>query len=160
MSQTKIKCLKLKCLKLLKNVSNKKMSQTKKNVSNYQKMSQTILLLYFEAMYEEPSLSSETMIISMPHVCCLFLTLTLLLFHFILAIGNEFAPFHFLMNMFPSQKRVFYPHKILFEIHRFFGFFCFRILIFTDFIQSPIIFFWQRDLANPRPATDFPSLAP
>jgi hypothetical protein len=28
-------------------------------------MSQTILLLYFEAMYEEPSLSSETMIISM-----------------------------------------------------------------------------------------------
>jgi hypothetical protein len=60
----------------------------------------------------------------------------------------------------PSQKHVFYPHKILFEIHRVFGFFCFRILIFTDFIQSPIIFFWQRDLANPRPATDFPSQVP
>jgi hypothetical protein len=41
-----------------------------------------------------------------------------------------------------------------------FGFFCFRILIFTDFIQSPIIFFWQRDLANPRLATDFPSPVP
>jgi hypothetical protein len=53
MSQTK------KCLKL------RKMSQTKKNVSNYWKMFQTILLLYFEAMYEESSLSSETMIISM-----------------------------------------------------------------------------------------------
>jgi hypothetical protein len=58
------------------------------------------------------------------------------------------------------RSAFFYPHKILFEIHRVFGFFCFRILIFTDFIQSPIIFFWQRDLANPRPATDFPSPAP
>jgi hypothetical protein len=25
-----------------------------------------------------------------------------------------------------------------------------------DFIQSPTIYFWQRDLGNPRPATDFP----
>jgi hypothetical protein len=58
------------------------------------------------------------------------------------------------------RSTFFYPHKILFEIHRVFGFFCFRILIFTDFIQSPIIFFWQRDLANPRPATDFPSPVP
>jgi hypothetical protein len=41
-----------------------------------------------------------------------------------------------------------------------FCFFCFRMLIFTDLIQSPIIYFWQRDLANPRPATDFPSPAP
>jgi hypothetical protein len=58
------------------------------------------------------------------------------------------------------RSAFFYPHKILFEIHRVFGFFCFRILIFTDFIQSPIIVFWQRDLANPRPATDFPSPVP
>jgi hypothetical protein len=36
---------------------------------------------------------------------------------------------------------IFYPHKILFEIHRVFGFFCFRISFFTDFIQIPIIFF-------------------
>jgi hypothetical protein len=40
-----------------------------------------------------------------------------------------------------SQKGIFYPHKILFEIHRVFSFFCFRMLIFMDFIQSPIIFF-------------------
>jgi hypothetical protein len=58
------------------------------------------------------------------------------------------------------RSAFFYPHKILFEIHRVFGFFCFRILIFTDFIQSPIIFFWQRDLTNPRLATDFPSPGP
>jgi hypothetical protein len=38
-------------------------------------MSQTILLLIFEAMYEEPSLSSETMIISMPHVAYFLLLL-------------------------------------------------------------------------------------
>jgi hypothetical protein len=49
----------------------------------------------------------------------------------------------------------FYLKSIEFSV-----FFCFRILIFTDFIQSPIIFFWQHDLANPRPATDFPSPAP
>jgi hypothetical protein len=39
------------------------------------------------------------------------------------------------------RSAIFYPHKILFEIHRVFGFFCFRMLIFTDLIQSPIIFF-------------------
>jgi hypothetical protein len=65
---------------------------------------------------------------------------------------NPYDPHH--------RSAFFYPHKILFEIHRVFGFFCFRILIFTDFIQSPIIFFWQRDLANPRLATDFRSPAP
>jgi hypothetical protein len=69
------------------------------------------------------------------------------------AFGLETAVAH-------HRNTFFYPHKILFEIHRVFGFFCFRILIFTDFIQSPIIIFWQHDLANPRPATDFPSLAP
>ena len=49
-----------------------------------------------------------------------------------------------------SQKCNFYPHKILIEIHRVFCFFCFRMLILTDLIQSPIIFFWQRDLGNPQ----------
>jgi hypothetical protein len=45
------------------------------------------------------------------------------------------------IRMLHHRSAFFYPHKILFEIHRVFGFFCFRILIFTDFIQSPIIFF-------------------
>jgi hypothetical protein len=58
------------------------------------------------------------------------------------------------------RSTIFNPHKILFEIHRVFCFFCFSILIFTDFIQSPIIIFWWRDLRNPRPATDFPRPAP
>jgi hypothetical protein len=40
------------------------------------------------------------------------------------------------------RSMIFYPHKILFEIHRVYCFFCFRILIFMDFIQIPIIFFW------------------
>jgi hypothetical protein len=47
-----------------------------------------------------------------------------------------------------------------FEIHRVFCFFCFRISIFTDFIQSPIIYFWWCDLGNPRPAKDFPRPPP
>jgi hypothetical protein len=39
------------------------------------------------------------------------------------------------------RSTIFYPHIILFEIHRVLLFFCSRMLIFTDFIQSPIIFF-------------------
>jgi hypothetical protein len=59
-----------------------------------------------------------------------------------------------------SQKHDFYPHKILFEIHRVFCFFCIRMLIVTDFIQSPIIFFWWHDIRNPRLATDSPKPPP
>jgi hypothetical protein len=44
------------------------------------------------------------------------------------------------------RSTFFYPHQILFEIHRVFGFFCFRMLIFTDVIQSPIIFFGNMTL--------------
>ena len=44
------------------------------------------------------------------------------------------------------RSTIFYPHKILFEIHRVLLFFCFRMLISMDFIQSPIIFFGDMTL--------------
>jgi hypothetical protein len=55
---------------------------------------------------------------------------------------NALMRFSFSLGVLLHHRSAFfYPHKMLFEIHRVFGFFCFRILIFTDFIQSPIIFF-------------------
>jgi hypothetical protein len=45
---------------------------------------------------------------------------------------------HSLVHVVTSQKRIFYPHKILFEINRVFSFFCFRMLInFHGFYPKP-----------------------